>query len=215
MNLILQAASQYVPIYDRVYAPQSESTPWNFFDYIAIAVGIFLFLWFISIIIRPDKALKSWHHHFAGLSLSAQSLYEQIIAEIKSRQMPDVTFGYGKFFEAGIFSARRGYLCIDYKKFDIDVCCVQFGTGFYISWWLGQKDPGLFSRIPILRDLLGLNPEHQSYYQLDTATLFQSAVHDSILKAIDEVSKDKGIRLLTEFERQPGMGLLPHFFPGS
>ena len=177
--------------------------PWGFMEYAELTVGIFLFIWFLSILIRPSVALKHWHHHFADMQFSSKELYQKIIDEIRSRKVPDISMGYGKFFEAGIFSARREYLSIQYKKFSLDVCCIGFGTGYYISWWLGEDDPGFLSRIPILKDLLGKNSEYQSYYQLDTATLFQSGIHDAILKVIDDVSTEKGIRLLTEFERFP------------
>ena len=89
------------------------------------------------------------------------------------------------------------------KTFTLDVGCAAFGKGYYISWWLGAVDPGFLSRIPILRDLLGKNPNFPSYYQLDTATLFESGVHDAILKVIDDISNEKGIRLLSESERKP------------
>src|SRR6185312_10467699 len=100
----------------------------------------------------------------------------------------DLSIGYVRYFEAGLFTARREYLSIDYKKFTLDIGCMPYGTGYYISWWLGKEDPGFLSRVPILRDLLGKNPDYQSYYQLDTASLFQSGIHDAILKVIDDVS---------------------------
>ena len=184
-------------------APPPPPVPWGFWDYAELIVGLFLFIWLLSILIRPKVALKHWHHHFANMQLSSYDLYDKIVAEIRNRKITNVNMGYGKFFEAGIFSARREYLCIQYKKFSLDVCCTSFGTGYYISWWLGEDDPGFLSRIPIIKDLLGKNPDYQSYYQLDTATLFQSGIHDAILKVIDDFSNEKGVRLLTEFERQP------------
>jgi len=165
---------------------------------IAIAV-----IWFIAAIIRPRPSLRSWHHHFPGMQFAARDLYQRIVDEINRRQIPDLSLFSTKRFEAGIFTPRREYLTIDYKKFSIDVCCISYGTGYYMSWWLRQDEPGLLAQIPVVNDLFGKNPKYQSYYQLDTASLFQSGIHDAILAVIDEITEEKGLRRLTEREREP------------
>ena len=188
--------------WNRHYAPPPPE-PWGFFDYLKATAITLLIAWIISILIRPPAALKHWSHHFPGLQLSSRALYQKIIDEVKERKPEGVSFEYAMYFESGIFSPRREFLCIEFKQFKMDVCCMSFGTGYYISWWLGEAEPGLLSRVPLLNTLLGKNPLYQSYYQLDTATLFQSGIHDAILKVIDDISTEKGIRLLTEFERTP------------
>jgi hypothetical protein len=55
----------------------------------------------------------------------------------------------------------------------------------------------------VIRTIAGKNPARQSYYQLDTALMFKSSVHKILLAIIDEMSETKGIRKLTELERQP------------
>lgn len=42
-----------------------------------------------------------------------------------------------------------------------------------------------------------------SYYRLDTERMFEAAVHAAVLEVIDELSKAKGIRALSELERKP------------
>lgn len=42
-----------------------------------------------------------------------------------------------------------------------------------------------------------------TYYKIDTALMFQKAVHAALLQAIDEMTSAKGIRALTDAERQP------------
>jgi hypothetical protein len=44
-----------------------------------------------------------------------------------------------------------------------------------------------------------------TYYAVDTALMFQAAVHNAVLEVIDCVTKDKGVRALTEAERKPIM----------
>jgi len=171
-------------------------------QYIELGIFLFLFIWLLSILVRPKTAMKHWHH-FLGYRFSSDDLYQKIISEIEMRKIPDIDWRYHQYFEAGIASARREFLCIQFKKYSLDVCCFPYGTGTYISWWLGEEDPGILSRIPIINSLLGKNPLYQSYYQIDTATFFQSAVHDAILAVIDKLSNAKGLRQLSDIERQP------------
>jgi hypothetical protein len=42
-----------------------------------------------------------------------------------------------------------------------------------------------------------------TYYAVDTALMFQQAVHNAVLEVIDCVTAEKGVRALTEAERKP------------
>ena len=44
-----------------------------------------------------------------------------------------------------------------------------------------------------------------TYYAIDTALMFQEAVHNAVLEVIDCMTANKGIRALTEAERKPVM----------
>ncbi|MBE0556260.1 MAG: hypothetical protein IH628_03425 [Proteobacteria bacterium] len=44
-----------------------------------------------------------------------------------------------------------------------------------------------------------------TYYKIDTALMFQSVTHGSILTVLDQVTKATGLRALTESERKPVM----------
>ncbi len=44
-----------------------------------------------------------------------------------------------------------------------------------------------------------------TYYQTDTALMFQKAVHNAVQEVIDEMTKTKGLRALSEAERKPVM----------
>jgi hypothetical protein len=44
-----------------------------------------------------------------------------------------------------------------------------------------------------------------TYYKMDTAMMFQSAVHSAVLEVIDQVISAKGVRALSELERKPIM----------
>jgi hypothetical protein len=44
-----------------------------------------------------------------------------------------------------------------------------------------------------------------TYYSIDTATMFRTATHAAVLEAVDELVNSKGLRALTDAERQPRM----------
>jgi hypothetical protein len=44
-----------------------------------------------------------------------------------------------------------------------------------------------------------------TFYALDTALMFQDAVHNAVMQVIDCVTENKGVRALTEVERKPIM----------
>jgi hypothetical protein len=44
-----------------------------------------------------------------------------------------------------------------------------------------------------------------TYYKMDTAMMFQSAVHTAVLEVIDRLMSAKGIRAMSELERKPIM----------
>ncbi len=43
----------------------------------------------------------------------------------------------------------------------------------------------------------------ETYYRVDTMLMFQSAVHTAMLEAIDDLTKQKGLRALSDAERKP------------
>ena len=46
-----------------------------------------------------------------------------------------------------------------------------------------------------------------TFYAMDTAIMFQEAVHRAVLEVVDNMTAGKGIRALTESERKPVMKL--------
>lgn len=44
-----------------------------------------------------------------------------------------------------------------------------------------------------------------TYYKIDTALMFQSAVHTVVLEIVDQITKSQGVRALSEAERKPIM----------
>ena len=72
---------------------------------------------------------------------------------------------------------------------------------------LGSEDAVL--AMPVIGYLYERIFKPNAYYKIDTALMFQSAVHAAVLEVIDEMTKAKGLRALSELERKP---ILQEFF---
>lgn len=44
-----------------------------------------------------------------------------------------------------------------------------------------------------------------SYYKIDTAHMYQAAIHAAVVEAVDQITSENGVRGLTELERKPVM----------
>ena len=86
----------------------------------------------------------------------------------------------------------------------LDICATPFGTGFFVSWWLGPK-PGILGfsyAIPVVGVIFEYLTRPFTYYRIDTALMFQEAVNDSVQEVIEALTKAQGLRSLTENERK-------------
>ena len=178
---------------------------------------------------QVSEILSHWHKLFEGFQESPQQIYSQLEQAIDKREIPDVKISRISYPEAGALSARREYLRIRRKEHIFDICAAPFGTGFFISWWLG-KGPRLsrpliilliilllpiiivLMLIPIL--LIPIIPpiavvvwlsRRVTYYRIDTALMFQDSVHSAVLEVIDQATEGKGIKALSELEKKPVM----------
>jgi hypothetical protein len=181
----------------------------------------------------PDKKVSSilshWHKLFEGFQESPQRIYGLMEEAIKRRKIPDVKISRISYPEAGALSARREYLRVRRKEHIFDICAAPFGTGFFVSWWLGEPKTffwllasiifvfiliiGLGIGLPWWLPLgigftiiglwkLSLRP---TYYRLDTALMFQDSVHSAVLEVIEQATEGKGLKALSEPEKKPIM----------
>jgi hypothetical protein len=112
-------------------------------------------------------------------------------------------FGIG----AAIGALMQGYM---FGAF-LGTCAAVVGVPVLL-WLLGNgmregKIPG--ERTVLAMPLVGWAYERifapATYYAVDTALMFQDAVHYAVLEVIDCVTANKGVRALTEAERKPVM----------
>ncbi len=153
---------------------------------------------------QPALFIAHWDHLIENLQTSALEFYTAVEQAVASRELPGAKLLRVDYKEGGVFSAKREYLRVKRKRLIFDVCGAPFGSGFFVSWWLGEKGwLALLAEIPVLAPLFGFLVRPFTYYKMDTALMFQEAIHRSVLDVLDGMTEAKGLRALTELERKP------------
>lgn len=156
--------------------------------------------------------ISHWNQLLSGLQASPKEFYAAVEQAIEQRQVPDTKRSRVDWHEGGLFSAKREYLRVKRKEYIFDICGAPFGTGFFVSSWLGEVPSGLLAllaEIPVIGYLVQRLVRPATYYKIDTALMFQSAVHGAVLDVVDGLLSAKGLRALSELERKP---ILREFF---
>ncbi len=93
----------------------------------------------------PQPLLKNlfshWHKPFGDFQTSSEEFYRSVESGLKRRQIPKISISRVEWHEGGVLSAKREYLRVTRQKLAFDCCAAPFGTGFFFSWWLGEKRP--------------------------------------------------------------------------
>lgn len=154
----------------------------------------------------PTEVISHWSKNLEGLTASPMDFYASVEAAIEKRQLPDAKRTRVDWREGGILSAKREYLRVRRKEYVFDICGAPFGSGFFVSSWLGEVPSGLFgilSQLPVVGRLFDWFAPRDTYYRTDTAMMFQSAVHGAVMEVVDQMTSAKGLRALSETERLP------------
>ena len=156
----------------------------------------------------PTTILSHWNYGVPGLTQSSNEFYEEIERRLNTQHLDKLKIERVNLFEGGIFSSKREYLQVRRGEHVFHVCAAPFGSGFFISWWLGQIESGLWAliaKIPILGMLIRGLFRPLTYYKLDTALMFQSITHGAVTEALDAILDGKGMRALSDVDRKPVM----------
>lgn len=152
--------------------------------------------------------LSHWSTMIEGLTASPKEFFAQVESALEKKKIPKIKYSRVDWREGGIVSAYREYLRVRRRKLSFDICGAPFGNGFFVSWWLGEV-PSLFWQlimmIPIFGNLLEKWFRPTTYYNVDTASMFQALVHSAVLEVVDSLTKTNGLRVLSETDRKPMM----------
>lgn len=147
-----------------------------------------------------------WNTLIDEFQYSTKDFYTLLEKELRSHGINDITVFEKEISEGNALSTKRLYLRVNWKDYTYDCCCAPFGNGTFFSWWMfsERKDvEGLIAKIPLIGGLLANFFFPTTYYKVDSASMFRSYAQSSVLKVIDEITKEKGIRSLSESERKP------------
>lgn len=169
--------------------------------------GIALLL-FIKLIL--SKKIKNYHSRWNTLidnfEYSPKEFYALLKTELESHGITKINIKEKFIKEGGAMSHSRIYLRATWKDYQYDICGAKFGHGFFVSWWLLYKDSIgkiMVAKIPFIGGWLARKLYPVTYYRIDTASMFMNYAQSSVLKVIDDITNDKGIRSISEADRKP------------
>lgn len=174
---------------------------------IIILWGIIIFLiikYFITELLKNYHS--NWNTLIDNFDYSPKEFYAKLKIELESHGVKNINIIEKFIKEGGVMSHSRIYLRATWKDYQYDICGCKFGNGFFISWWLFYKDSLgkiIVSKIPFVGRWIAEKLYPVTYYRIDTASMFMSYAQASVLKVIDDITNDKGVRALSEAERKP------------
>lgn len=185
----------------------------NEITYYITRYGMYVLYGILALIILKNifsKTLKTYHSRWNTLidnfNFSTEEFYQKLKKELLSQGVSGIETKDISLSEGNIFSSKRRYIRVKWKEYQYDICAAPFGNGFFISWWLLYKNSfgKLFiSKIPFIGDWLAKKLFPVTYYKVDTASMFMSYAQSSVLKVIEDITNNKGVRALTEDQRKP------------
>jgi hypothetical protein len=153
------------------------------------------------------EVINHWSQYVPNMTQTPQEFYAAIEALIAHHEIPDLKMKRVKYFEKGLLSAKREYLQIRGHNHFFDVCAAPYGKGFFVSYWQRENLSSkvkLLSKIPIpkIAMLTSWWASTTTFYMADSIQMFLNLVHTSIVTALDKELTTKGLKGLSESQRQ-------------
>lgn len=92
---------------------------------------------------KPTEIVGHSAFLIENFQFSSQEFYTRVEAALQQRQVPQLQTARVDWREGGVMSAGREYLRTNYERLTFDICAAPFGTGFFISFWIGERPPKL------------------------------------------------------------------------
>lgn len=153
-----------------------------------------------------DNLIAHWGATLNGVQFRPSVFFEMVEEEILMRQIPRLQATRVFWREAGLLSARREYLRLVYRQLVFDICGFPICDSFRVSWWLGVNERtvrNLFYEIPVIGGLLEESLSPVTYFEVDAEAACQQAVHNSVLRVVDDLTEQNQLPRLTGLAREP------------
>jgi len=166
-------------------------------------IALFILMWIFK---KSEKDFHSnWNTLLDNFSHSTEDFYELLKQELSNRGITNLRMINKSLNQDSIGYVKRKYLQITWKDYDYYVCAAPFGKGFFVSWHLVYKDSPFqifIAKTPFVGNWLVDKLFAMTFYQRDTASMFMTYTHQSVLKVIENITTEQGVRL-TEQEKKP------------
>jgi hypothetical protein len=147
--------------------------------------------------------LSHWCNLIEKFQYAPMEFYSIIETSVDARKVPKLSKARIKLREGGMMSAKREYLRLTRDNLIFDICGAPFGNGFFVSSRLGILPDGCLMSLPFIGPLFGALFKPETYFTIDLTMMYQQAVHNSVIEAVDSIMQANGIKPLTELERKP------------
>ncbi|MFN0009565.1 MAG: hypothetical protein ACKVXR_16835 [Planctomycetota bacterium] len=84
------------------------------------------------------RLISHWDHLIDGFQYSPQAFYTALEEALTKRTIPDTKTIRIELDEGPVLSGKRIYLRVTREELSFDICAAPFGSGFFVSWWLGK-----------------------------------------------------------------------------
>ena len=104
--------------------------------------------------VTPTTIISHWNHMYPGFDQSSNEFYRAVEAKVASENLKEIKVERITLSEGGIFSNKREYLQVRRQSHVFHVCAAPYGKNFFVSWWLGEKESGLWAWIATITTTL-------------------------------------------------------------
>lgn len=154
------------------------------------------------------ERIGNWNHLYGNVQYDPERFYTQVEEILTEKEVPEFESRRTTYKEEGVLSHQRLYLEISRGDYVFHICAAPWGKDFFFSWWLNFRVNNfylLLTRIPGIGTIIINANQKETYYELDSNTMFRTSVHQAVLAAIDMLTDGTGARGLTELERKPDL----------
>ncbi|WP_026776333.1 hypothetical protein [Polaribacter sp. Hel_I_88] len=168
---------------------------------------ILIFLFIITFLKKGTPTLNAnWNNLLDNFEYSTQDFYKLLAIELESNGIKEIKIEEKSISIGNALGVKRLYLRVKWKNYTYDCCMAPFGNGTFISWWMFTEKTGmelLLSKIPFIGNYFVRAFFPITYYSMDSASMFRTYAQASVLKVIDGITQNKGVRALSEAEKKP------------
>ena len=159
-----------------------------------------------------QEILTHWSYLARGLQYDPATFYETLQGKIEGEKIKGVKIKTAVLTQKGMMSRKREYLRIQYDNLIFDVCGAPFGeANFFFSYWMGVKNMsgcfaiilGILMSIPFIGALIEKNLSSLTYFEQDTASMFDALISEIIIAEVDSIMEEKEIEPIPEAARVP------------